>query len=80
MSLIKCNKCGEVYSDSYKKCPFCVEDEEYYNGKVKKRGHRQMEKRKKAPSVVGPVLVLADRKSTRLNSSHRCTSRMPSSA
>ena len=59
MSLIKCNKCGEVYSDSYKKCPFCVEDEEYYNGKVKKRGHRQMEKRKKAPSVVGPVLVLA---------------------
>ena len=59
MSLIKCNKCGEVYSDSYKKCPFCVEDEEYYNGKVKKRGHRQMEKRKTAPSVVGPVLVLA---------------------
>lgn len=59
MSLIKCNKCGEVYSDSYKKCPFCVEDEEYYNGKVKKRSHRQMEKRKKAPSVVGPVLVLA---------------------
>ena len=59
MSLIKCNKCGEVYSDSYKKCPFCVEDEEYYNGKVKKRGHRQMEKRKKAPSVVGAVLVLA---------------------
>ena len=59
MSLIKCNKCGEVYSDSYKKCPFCVEDEEYYNGKVKKRGHRQMETRKKAPSVVGPVLVLA---------------------
>lgn len=59
MSLIKCNKCGEVYSDSYKKCPFCVEDEKYYNGKVKKRGHRQMEKRKKAPSVVGPVLVLA---------------------
>lgn len=59
MSLIKCNKCGEVYSDSYKKCPFCVEDEEYYNGKVKKRGHRQMEKRKNAPSVVGPVLVLA---------------------
>lgn len=58
MSLIKCNKCGEVYSDSYKKCPFCVEDEEYYNGKVKKRGHRQMEKRKKAPSVVGPVLAV----------------------
>lgn len=58
MSLIKCNKCGEMFSDSYKTCPFCVEDEEYYNGKVKKRGHRQMEQKKKAPSAVGPVLLL----------------------
>ena len=58
MSLIKCNKCGEVFSDSYKTCPFCAEDEEYYNGKVKKRGHRQLEKKKKAPSIVGPVMVL----------------------
>ena len=58
MSLIKCNKCGEMFSDSYKSCPFCAEDEEYYNGKVKKRGHRQMEQKKKAPSIVGPVLVV----------------------
>ncbi len=58
MSLIKCNKCGEMFSDSYKSCPFCAEDEEYYNGKVKKRGHRQQEKKKKAPSVVGPILVV----------------------
>ena len=58
MSLIKCNKCGEMFSDSYKSCPFCAEDEEYYNGKVKKRGHRQVEKKKKTPSVLGPVLVL----------------------
>ena len=28
----------------------------------------------------GYVLAVKDRKSTRLNSSHRCTSRMPSSA
>ena len=27
-----------------------------------------------------PVVLVKDRKSTRLNSSHRCTSRMPSSA
>lgn len=58
MSLIKCNKCGEMFSDSYKSCPFCAEDEEYYNGKVKKRGHRQQEKKKKAPSIVGPILVV----------------------
>ena len=30
--------------------------------------------------TVGIEVVKADRKSTRLNSSHRCTSRMPSSA
>lgn len=58
MSLIKCNKCGEMFSDSYKTCPFCLEDEEYYHGKVKKRGHRQMEQKKKTPSAVGPVLLL----------------------
>ena len=36
MSLLKCRKCGEMFSDSYRSCPFCAEDEEYYNGKVKK--------------------------------------------
>ena len=30
--------------------------------------------------IAGEVKELTDRKSTRLNSSHRCTSRMPSSA
>ena len=34
MSLIKCPKCGEMFSDSYKTCPFCEEDEAYYSGKV----------------------------------------------
>lgn len=58
MSLLKCNKCGEMFSDSYKSCPFCAEDEEYYNGKVKKRNHRRMEQKTKAPSIVGPLLVL----------------------
>ena len=36
MSLIKCPKCGEMFSDSYKTCPFCEEDEAYYGGRVKK--------------------------------------------
>ena len=58
MSLLKCRKCGEMFSDSYRSCPFCAEDEEYYNGKVKKRNHRRMEKKHKAPSIVGPLLVL----------------------
>ena len=32
MSLLKCPKCGEMFSDSYKTCPFCEEDEAFANG------------------------------------------------
>ena len=60
MSLIKCPKCGEMFSDSYKTCPFCEEDEAYYSGKLRKsRGRRAAEsRRRKAPSVLGPVAVI----------------------
>ncbi len=60
MSLMKCPKCGEMFSDSYKTCPFCEEDEAYYGGKVKKhRGRRTEQSRKhRAPSILGPVAVL----------------------
>lgn len=60
MSLLKCPKCGEMFSDSYKTCPFCEEDEAYYGGRVKKsRGRRTQENRKRrAPSILGPVVVV----------------------
>ena len=58
MSLNKCKKCGEMYADSYKSCPFCAEDEEYYNGCVKKTMRRPNEKKVKRPSAVGPVMIL----------------------
>ena len=60
MSLIKCPKCGEMFSDSYKTCPFCEEDEAYYSGKVRKgRGRRTAESsRRRAPSILGPVAVV----------------------
>ena len=60
MSLIKCPKCGEMFSDSYKTCPFCEEDEAYYNGKARKgRGRRTAESsRRRAPSILGPVAVV----------------------
>lgn len=60
MSLIKCPKCGEMFSDSYKTCPFCEEDEAYYSGKLRKsRGRRAAESsRRKAPSILGPVAVI----------------------
>ena len=46
MSLLKCPKCGEMFSDSYKTCPFCEEDEAFANGGKKpvnpgRRVHRQ---------------------------------------
>lgn len=59
MGLLKCKKCGEMYADSYKSCPFCAEDEEYYNGRVSKRNRRPNEKKVKRPSAIGPVLILA---------------------
>ena len=60
MSLIKCPKCGEMFSDSYKTCPFCEEDEAYYSGKVRKhKGRRAAESsRRKTPSILGPVAII----------------------
>ena len=56
MSLIKCEKCGELFSDSYRKCPFCAEDEEYYRSNAK-RGNRRGGIGKKR-SVWVPVLSI----------------------
>ena len=59
MSLIKCKRCGEMFSDSYKTCPFCEEDDAYYGGRAKKRRSRRAEtSRRRAPSILGPVVVL----------------------
>ena len=58
MGLLKCPKCGEMFSDSYKTCPFCAEDEEFYNGKKKNRNAGRRMKRAKAPSILGPAMVL----------------------
>ena len=57
MSLIKCAKCGELFSDSYRRCPFCAEDEEYYRGNAKKGNRRGAAGEKKTKALV-PVLVL----------------------
>ena len=58
MGLLKCPKCGEMFSDSYKTCPFCAEDEEFYNGKKKNKNAGRRVNRAKAPSILGPVMVL----------------------
>ena len=51
MSLIKCPKCGEMFSDSYKTCPFCEEDEAYYSGKLRKHKGRRAAERGRWPSL-----------------------------
>ena len=56
MKLLKCPKCGEMFSDSYKECPFCAEDEELAQGGKARHGRRIQ--RQKSPSIGGPVLVI----------------------
>lgn len=56
MKLIKCSKCGEMYSDSYKTCPFCQEDEALKGRSA--APHRKVTKHRRAPSIPGPAMVL----------------------
>ena len=62
MSLLKCPKCGEMFSDSYKTCPFCAEDDAYFDGGVKPRkikgAGRRVEGHSRGPSILGPALIV----------------------
>lgn len=63
MSLIKCPKCGEMFSDSYKSCPFCAEDDAYFDGGVKpkprkKGAGRRVEGHDRGPNILGPALIV----------------------
>lgn len=60
MKLVKCNRCGEMYSDSYRNCPFCEEDEHFRKGAryTGPKNGRRRETRRRAPSIVGPVVIL----------------------
>lgn len=57
MALLKCPRCGESFADSYATCPFCAEDDEYYNGKLKKQNRRSAQG-KATPSILGPAMIL----------------------
>ena len=57
MRLLKCPKCGEMFSDTYKTCPFCQEDEELHSGKPVKTGGRRVGGAKARPKVGGGVVV-----------------------
>lgn len=58
MAMKKCPICGEKYSDTYKRCPFCEEEEELRNSGNHKRksGHRVSAS--KGPSLLSPILII----------------------
>ena len=55
MAMKRCPDCGEKYSDSYKYCPFCEEEEILKEGKD--RGRRRS-RRSREFSLLTPVLIL----------------------
>lgn len=64
MDIFKCPCCGEEYSASYRRCPFCEEDERPRKVKNKMRsGHRVTEKKKthsgRSALIIILLLVLA---------------------
>ena len=59
MSTNRCPKCGEEYSDTYKKCPFCQEEEAIRQGKpLRRRGGKRLDKRKRSAGAGGVMLIV----------------------
>lgn len=54
MDLIKCPVCGELYSPSYRRCPFC---QELKGGRPRRGGHRASDK-KQTHSARGALIVI----------------------
>ena len=61
MAMKRCPVCGERYSDTYKDCPFCEEEEAYLGGEEIRRnvwkGGRRVSGRQKM-SLLTPVLIV----------------------
>jgi hypothetical protein len=62
MALIRCPICGEKFSDTYRSCPFCEEEEALRQGEQIRRGVSQGGKRvaghRRQPSLLSPMLIL----------------------
>lgn len=58
MRLLKCPKCGEMFSDTYKTCPFCQEDEERHSNKPVKNAGRRTGGGRAKPKVGGGVVIV----------------------
>ena len=86
---MKCSKCGYDYPARETKCPYCGEPNklgmEWEKEEDETRKETLLTKAKVLHSmplyVANKIMnIILDRKSTRLNSSHPLSSRMPSSA
>lgn len=55
-----CQKCGEEYSDTYKKCPFCEEEEAIRRGHPlhRQNGGKRLDTRRRSSGGVGGILLL----------------------
>lgn len=62
MAMIRCPVCGEKFSDTYRKCPFCEEEEALRQGEQIRRGISQggkrVARRRQQPSLLSPLLIL----------------------
>jgi len=58
MSNQRCPVCGEEYSDTYKRCPFCEEEAAIQQGRPPRRRGKRLEKRKRSGGAGGVMLLL----------------------
>lgn len=58
MDLIKCPRCGEQYSPSYRRCPFCEEDGNPNKMRYDNRRGRHVSEKKKTHSARGALIVI----------------------
>ena len=58
MDLIKCPICGEEYSSSYRRCPFCEEQDRPRKVSGKRRGGHHVAERKHTHSARGPLIAV----------------------
>lgn len=54
-----CPKCGQEYSDTYRNCPFCEEEEAEKKGRtLRRRGGKRLSKRKRSAGAGGVMLLV----------------------
>ena len=58
MAMIRCPKCGEKYSDTYRECPFCEEEEALLDGEEIRRSPRRAAHSRQFNLITPTLIVL----------------------